>query len=207
MSESNFSNFNVQSFQSQLGNVTQSNNFAANITLPPAIAPLLPNSDRFVRKISFAISATELPESSIGEISVPFRGGTKMRIPGDRDFNATWTVTCRFDVDSVVHDVLEAWSDGIVGNVLADTIGADDDVMSLFGTGEIYQLSRNSRIIKSWSLANIWISNLGSISYEWENENQIVSVPATFVFSHKESSVTRNNTISESDVLAGTANF
>lgn len=207
MAESSFGNFNIQSFQAQLGNVTQANNFAANITLPPALATLLPESDRFLRKIPFAIRAADVPESSISELTVPFRGGTKFRIPGDRDFTATWSCTARFDVDSVVYDTFDSWSDAIVGNVQGDTLGADDDVLSLMGTGELYQLSRNGRIIKGWSLANVWIQSRGAISYDWSADNQIVEIPLTFVFSHMESAVTRNNIISEQELLSGTIIF
>jgi hypothetical protein len=207
MAESQISNFNLAAFQAQLGNITQSNNFAANITLPAGLAGQLPDSDRFLRKIPFAIRAAELPPSVISEISVPFRAGTKFRIPGDRDFTATWSVTARFDIDSVIYNSFESWSDAIVGNVNADTLGSDDDVLSLMGQGDLYQLSRNGRIIKQWSLANIWIQTLGAISYDWSADNTIVEVPVTFVFSHKESDVTRNNVISEQSLLSGTVVF
>jgi hypothetical protein len=207
MAETFFPNFNSQSFQSQLGNVAQLNNFAASITLPAAIASLIPNSDQFARKVSFAIRAAEKPEMSISEISVPFRGGSRFRIPGDRDFTSTWSVTARFDITNVVYNVFEGWSDAIVGNVESDTAVADDDVMAIMGIGELHQLSRNGRIIKSWSLPNIWPSVVGSISYDWSAENAIVEVPITFVMSHLESEVTRNNVISEQELLSGTVIF
>ncbi|QIG67986.1 tail tube protein [Rhizobium phage RHph_Y68] len=207
MAETFFSNFNSQSFQSQLGNVAQLNNFAASITLPAAIATLIPNSDQFARKVSFAIRAAEKPEMSIGEISLPFRGGARFRIPGDRDFTATWNVTARFDINNTVYNCFEAWSDAIVGNVDSDTAVADDDVMQVMGVGELFQLSRNGRIIKGWSIAGIWPSVVGSISYDWSAENAVVEVPITFVMSHMESEVTRNNIISEQELLSGTVVF
>ncbi|QGZ14166.1 tail tube [Rhizobium phage RL2RES] len=207
MAESFFTNFNAQAFQSQLGNVAQLNNFAASITLPSGIVSLIPNGDQFARKVSFAIRAAEKPEMSIGEISVPFRGGSRFRIPGDRDYTATWNVTCRFDIKNTIYNAFEGWNDAIVGNVDSDTAFADDDISQVMGVGELFQLSRNGRIIKAWSIANIWPSVVGSISYDWSAENTIVEVPVTFVMSHMESEVTRNNVISEQDLLSGTVIF
>lgn len=207
MAESRLTGFNRDAFQQQVGNVAMANNFAAFITLPQILQGLFDDSEQFIRKIPFAIRATEVPPSDIGIIDLPFRGGAKFRIPGDRDFTAVWSVTCRFDVNSIAYNTFERWSDAIVGNSITDTIDADDDVMSLMGVGEIHQLSRNSRILKSWTLANIWIQSLGTISYDWSGDNQIIEFPATFVFQHKETEVTRNNTIAESELLSGTVEF
>ena len=208
MAESVITGFNLQSFQAQLGNVALSNNFVANITLPTALQALSTyDPDRFRQKIPFALQATEAPGSEIGEITIPFRGGTKFRIPGDRDFTSTWSCTARFDVDSVIYDSFTAWSDAIVGYVEADTAFSDDDVLQMMGVGELYQLSRNSRILKYWSIANIWIKSIGSISYEWSNDNAVVNVPLTFVMSHHENNVTRNNTISETLADSGSLVF
>ena len=202
MAESRLSGFSFSAFQSQLGNVVQNNQFAAYITLPPALAALFPDSDQFARKISFAIRAADVPESTIGEIAIPFRN-RKFRIPGDREQGGTWDVTIRYDMSNLCHNILERWSDSISGYVESDSALDGDDVSAFMGVGELHQLTRNNSIVKSWSLSGIWLSRLGALSYDWSSENQIVEIPASFVFQHVETPVTRNNTITEADLLSG----
>lgn len=206
MAEQKISSFNFSNFAAQLGGVVQQNQFAAFITLPPSLSSLFPDADQFSKKIGFSISATSLPPSTIGEIEIPFRS-KKFRIPGDRESGGSWSVTCRYDIGNICHNVFERWSDSIVGNVEHDSALDGEDILQLMGTGELHQLTRNSRIVKSWSLSNIWLSEIGELSYSWDSDNAIVEMDATFVFQHVESPVTRNNTISETKLLSGQLAF
>ena len=204
MPESSIQDFNLINFREGLGNVTAVNQFYAVVELPGALQSILPESDAFRRKISFAIKAGNVPEDVITNIDVPFRGGAKAKIPGDRDTSGTWNITIRSDVNTVVREVFEEWNDALVGHVNHDTIEDFDlDIVSLFGVGEIHQLSRNGSILKSWRFDGIWPSNVGEIAYDWSSDNTVVEFPTTLVFQHKESSSTRNNLISDEDLTSG----
>ena len=207
MAESRFSGFDMAGFQSQLGNVTQLNQFAANITLPSFLASLFPESDQFQRKAAFSIRAANLPPSTIAEIPVAFRGGQKFRIPGDRDYSGTWDVTLRYDIKNVIGNTMMRWSDSMVGWVDSDSVGSDENVLDYMGVGELHQLSRNGRIITSWNLAGIWPQTVGQPQYDWTADNAIVEIPVTFVMQHVETPVTRNNLIMEEQLLSGSLFF
>jgi hypothetical protein len=207
MSESRISNFNIQNFAAQLGNTAKANNFAANITLPQALSPLFPESDRFIRKIMFAIKATTVPSDTIASIDLPFRGGLNFRVPGDRDRSGVWETTIRYDIDNIAHNIMERWSDAINGHIDGDALIGDEEVLSSMGVGEVYQLSQNGRIIKGWTFTHIWPSSVGNPSYDWSSTNAVIELPVSFTYLTKETKQTRNNTISEDQLLSGSLIF
>jgi len=207
MSEQRITNFNRLNFASGIGNVANQNEFYANITLPGILEGLFSGTDSFKKKIGFSIQATSIPDQTVGEIVVPFRS-QKARLPGDRDRSGTWPVTIRADVDYQIRDILERWSDALNGNVNGDVINdLDLDIMSLMGQGEVHQLSRNGKILKSWNFDGIWPTTVGTISYDWSSDNSVVTFESTFIFQHMESTTTRNNVISEGDALSGNIVF
>jgi hypothetical protein len=198
--------FTRSNFAAQLGNTAQANEFYANIELPAVLSGMVP-VDKFRRKIGFAIKAANVPDLNVAEIPVNFRSAT-VRIPGDRDASGMWEVTVRASLDNVPRDAFEAWNDALNGTVEHDVAkDLDLDVMQLFGVGEVHQLSRNGRIIKSWAFNGIWPSVVGAIAYDWTSANTIVEFPATFVFQHMETIATRNNLISAGSALSGEVLF
>ena len=203
--EAQISEFNRLNFAEGLGgNVAALNQFYASVTLPTFLASLFPESEQFKRKISFTMQAANVPESTVAVMPVPFRGGAKLNLPGDRDNAVTWNATVRADVDTIVRDVFERWSDAIVGHVNHDSIGDSDlDVLSLMGVGEIHQLSRNAKVLKSYYFDLIWPTVLGGIEYSWEADSTFVTFPVTFSMVHAESNTTRNNVASEDARLSG----
>lgn len=205
MAESQITGFDINAFTRSLNQVTNLNQFYASVTLPPSLQATFAESDRFIRKIGFAIKAANVPAFTVAEIPVNFRSAV-FRIPGDRDQTATWDTTIRADVDTVTRSIFERWNDGIVGQVEHDTL-EDEDVLNLMGVGEIHQLSRNGKILKSWHFANAWPSVIGDISYDWSSANTIVEFPVTWVFQSIESKTTRNNLITEKDALSGSVLF
>lgn len=205
MAEERIEGFDITAFSKNLGNVSAANQFYASITLPQTLQALFAESDRFIRKIGFSIKATSVPDMTVTEISVPFRNA-KFRIPGDRDQSGTWEMTIRSDVDSVVRNVFERWNDSLIGTVMHDTVD-DLNVLNLMGVGEIHQLGKTSKILKSWTISNCWPTTVGAIAYDWSSENTLVEFPTTFAYQSMESTTTRNNLVSERDALSGTVLF
>ena len=205
MAENSISGFDINAFAQNLGNAAALNQFYASVTLPQSLQALFTENDRFIRKIGFAIQASTVPPMTVAEIPVNFRSA-KFRIPGDRDQSGTWDITVRADVDTVARSVFERWNDAIVGTVVHDTVD-DENVLNLMGVGEVHQLSRNNRILKSWAFSSCWPTTIGEIAYDWTAENSIVTFPVTFAYQAEESTTTRNNVISERDALSGSVLF
>ena len=78
----------IDDFKANLiGGGARANQFRVTITPPPGIAIGLD-----VRRASFLVTASRLPESTLGEIAVPFRG-RNIYVTGDRPAPETWTTT------------------------------------------------------------------------------------------------------------------
>ena len=64
-----------------------------------------------VELTSFLIKASQLPDSTLEELPVPFRGRV-LKMAGSRTFN-DWTTTIINDTDFRIRNDIEKWSNGI----------------------------------------------------------------------------------------------
>ena len=131
----------IDDFKANLiGGGARANQFRVTITPPPGIAIGLD-----VRRASFLVTASNLPQSQLGEIAVPFRG-RNIYVTGDRPAPEPWTVTFFNDTDFMVRTAMERWHNGI--NNFADNTN---------NTGEV--IDRNEFI------ADIFIKPARSINF------------------------------------------
>ena len=132
----------IDDFKANLiGGGARANQFRVTITPPPGIAIGLD-----VRRASFLVTASRLPESTLGEVAVPFRG-RNIYVAGDRPAPETWTTTFFNDTDFMVRNAMERWHNGI--NNFADNTGvnnAADFQTDLF----VEQLDRDDTILKTY---------------------------------------------------------
>ena len=135
----------IDDFKANLiGGGARANQFRVTITPPPGIAIGLD-----VRRASFLVTASNLPQSQLGEIAVPFRG-RNIYVTGDRPAPEPWTVTFFNDTDFMVRTAMESGHNGI--NNFADNTGvtnAADYQTDLF----VEQLDRDDTILTKPSFA------------------------------------------------------
>ena len=95
----------VDDFKSKLrGGGARPNLFKATINFPAY-------AQGDVEITSFLCSAAQLPGSTLGLITVPFRG-RQVKLAGDRTFD-TWTPTIINDTDFAVRNSMERWMNGM----------------------------------------------------------------------------------------------
>src|SRR5210317_82835 len=96
--------FNINEMRSQLtGGGAKGSLFQVQITNPVQGAGDL--------KVPFMVQASQIPESTLGTIEIPYFG-RKIKIAGDRTF-AQWSVTVINDEDFLIRNAMEAWSAAI----------------------------------------------------------------------------------------------
>ena len=98
---------NVSDFISKLkGGGARANQF--KVTMPfPGFAAVGGETEN----MSFLCSATQLPSSELGELTVNFRG-RPIHMAGDRTFQ-TWSTTIINDTSFDIRNAMERWSNGI----------------------------------------------------------------------------------------------
>ena len=155
----------IDDFKANLiGGGARANQFRVTITPPPGIAIGLD-----VRRASFLVTASNLPQSQLGEIAVPFRG-RNIYVTGDRPAPEPWTVTFFNDTDFMVRTAMERWHNGI--NNFADNTGvtnAADYQTDLF----VEQLDRDDTILKTYIFRSAFPVSVGQIDLTNEETTTI----------------------------------
>ena len=170
----------IDDFKANLiGGGARANQFRVTITPPPGIAIGLD-----VRRASFLVTASRLPESNLGEIAVPFRG-RNIYVAGDRPAPETWTTTFFNDTDFMVRNAMERWHNGI--NNFADNTGVTNSAdfqTDLF----VEQLDRDETILKTYIFRNAFPLTIGQIDLSNEEATAIETFEVTWRYQHFEPS-------------------
>ena len=170
----------VDDFKANLiGGGARATQFRVTITPPPGIAIGLD-----VRRASFLVTASRLPESTLGEIAVPFRG-RNIYVTGDRPAPEPWTVTFFNDTDFMVRTAMERWHNGI--NNFADNTGvtnAADYQTDLF----VEQLDRDDTILKTYIFRSAFPVSVGQIDLTNEETTTIETFEVQWRYQHFEPS-------------------
>ena len=170
----------IDDFKANLiGGGARANQFRVTITPPPGIAIGLD-----VRRASFLVTASNLPQSQLGEIAVPFRG-RNIYVTGDRPTPEPWTVTFFNDTDFMVRTAMERWHNGI--NNFADNTGvtnAADYQTDLF----VEQLDRDDTILKTYIFRSAFPVSVGQIDLTNEETTTIETFEVQWRYQHFEPS-------------------
>ena len=170
----------IDDFKANLiGGGARANQFRVTITPPPGIAIGLD-----VRRASFLVTASNLPQSQLGEIAVPFRGRT-IYVIVDRPAPEPWTVSFFNDTDFMVRTAMERWHNGI--NNFADNTGvtnAADYQTDLF----VEQLDRDDTILKTYIFRSAFPVSVGQIDLTNEETTTIETFEVQWRYQHFEPS-------------------
>ena len=170
----------IDDFKANLiGGGARANQFRVTITPPPGIAIGLD-----VRRASFLVTASNLPQSQLGEIAVPFRG-RNIYVTGDRPAPEPWTVTFFNDTDFMIRNAMERWHNGI--NNFADNTGvtnAADYQTDLF----VEQLDRDDTVLKTYIFRSAFPVSVGQIDLTNEETTTIETFEVQWRYQHFEPS-------------------
>ena len=170
----------IDDFKANLiGGGARANQFRVTITPPPGIAIGLD-----VRRASFLVTASNLPQSQLGEIAVPFRG-RNIYVTGDRPAPEPWTVTFFNDTDFMIRNAMERWHNGI--NDFANNTGVTtpaDYQTDLF----VEQLDRDDTILKTYIFRNAFPLTIGTIDLSNAEAGEIETFEVTWRYQHFEPS-------------------
>lgn len=128
----------------------------------------------------FLTKAAALPASTLGIIEVPFRG-RRLKIAGDRTF-AEWTATVisdqGFKVRTALEDFQEKFNTTDYNNALLGDRSSDTS------TVKIEQLNNGGTAIRTYSLQNCFISEIGAIDLSYDTTDAIEEYTVTWVYEY-----------------------
>ena len=129
-------------------------------------------------KVPFMVKATQIPESTLGVIQVPYFG-RKIKIAGDRTF-PQWTVTVINDEDFLVRDAMEQWSAAINSHVGNLRSGATASPSQYKAQAQVTQYSKTGEAIRTYQFNGIYPSTIASIGLDWDSTDAIEQFDVTF---------------------------
>ena len=162
----------ITDFKSKLsGGGARPNLFEVVLSFPTS-APADTNT---LDKIRFLVKAAALPASTIGPVTVPFRGRI-LKIAGDRTFES-WTVTVINDTDFAIRSALEKWVNSI--NRVSDATGVTDPALYQ-ADAFVYQLDRDGSTLRAYHMYDIFPTNIAQIGLSYETTDAIEDFTCEF---------------------------
>ena len=187
-------NSTISKFKSQLrSGGARPNLFEVGVTCPTGWV------DDAEREFKFLCKATSMPTQTIGSVDVPFRGRI-LKVAGDRTFEP-WSVTVINDESFDIRQTFEQWAELING--MEDGTGAVAP-SSYMSQGTIRQLGRtdigtrevnakDTGVLYTYTVRDIWPSEIGSIDLSYESSDAIEEFTVTFQVNYMERGVGRDN--------------
>lgn len=131
-------------------------------------------------KVPFMVRTAQLPESSLGTITVPYFGRT-IKLAGDRTFG-DWTVNVINDEDFLIRNALEEWSNRI--NSLRTNLRGFGAASPLLykSTAEVIQYSKTGVPIRTYKFNGIFPSSISPIDLNWGDTDTIEEFQVTFQY-------------------------
>jgi hypothetical protein len=169
----------VDDFKAKLkGGGARPNLFKATINFP-AYA----NGD--VEITSFLCEAAQLPGSTMGVITIPFRG-RQLKLAGDRTFD-TWSPTIINDTYFAIRNAMERWMNGInahkANTGLTAPIDYEADLL-------IEQLDRDGSILKTYTFRGCFPTAVAPIYLAYGTNDDIERFTVEFQVQYWESNTT-----------------
>ena len=175
-------NKTISQFKSQLiGGGARPNLFEVELTTLPAGIAWPADNFRYMCK------AAQLPESTIANIDIPFRGRI-FKVAGDRTI-APWSITVINDEDFRIRKAMEEWVDLIAK--LENNLGATDPNAYMVNA-KVFQLGRGSTpssknnagdrnaVLREYEFIDIFPTNVSSIDLSYDSSDTIEEFTGDF---------------------------
>ena len=175
-------NKTISQFKSQLiGGGARPNLFEVELTTLPAGIAWPSDNFRYMCK------AAQLPESTIANIDIPFRGRI-FKVAGDRTI-APWSITVINDEDFRIRKAMEEWVDFIAK--LENNLGATDPNAYMVNA-KVFQLGRGSTpssknnagdrnaVLREYEFIDIFPTSVSSIDLSYDSSDTIEEFTVDF---------------------------
>jgi len=128
--------------------------------------------------LQFLCIASSIPGQKINAISVKYRGQT-IKIAGDKEPAAAWSVDVYNSKSFDIRKTLEAWhnyyieQDAITGQNMMPVVDAT-----------VEALDKNDNVLSTYTMYNLWPTEIAEIELTQESENKISTFKTTFEFDY-----------------------
>ena len=180
----------IENLKTSLQVGARPNLFRVNLVWPSAIASLKTVADGSADRINLLCKSAAIPGMTIGVIEVPFMGGRRVKVPGDRTFG-DWTVTFISDNAHNVRAALLLWmdfmSDSNFDNDVSLRSNATVPSAPLVGLNytedmTVKQLAQSGDPVRTYKLYQAFPTDVGAIDLSYDSTDTISEFTVTFQY-------------------------
>ena len=158
---------NIAEFKSQFQGGVRPNQFRVFMSKGP--------NGIGTKNFSFLGKAASIPASTIGNVDVPYRG-RQLKVPGDRTFE-DWTLTVFNDGEWSARSYFEKWMQVLQGHrTPVRSVSATD----VYGNAVVQQLSRTGTAIATYTMEDIYPTNVAAIDLGFDTNDSVEEFQVTF---------------------------
>lgn len=177
--------FDVSVFRKALGGGSRANLFKVEISGGGS-------TEDEKKRFTHTCKSASLPGSTLGLIEVPFNGGRRYKLSGERTF-ADWTTTVINTEDFSVRASLEEWQKAIVSvNFDSDIIGnrnvGGDNTLANELLRDVHvlvsQLDDAGQTVVQYQLHHCWPSDISTIDLSYDNTDAIEEFTVTWSYDY-----------------------
>ncbi len=130
-------------------------------------------------KNSYMCKAATLPQSTIGQVLVPFMG-RQVKVAGDKEF-PEWTVTMINDTDFSARRAFETWLNTINTHVANTGVSNPREYYSDL---KVEQLDRAGDTIYTYDLKSCFPTEVGEVTLGYDNNDAVQEFTVTFAVNY-----------------------
>lgn len=133
---------------------------------------------------SALVTAASLPGDNLGVIEQSFRGGRKLKIPGDRTFDE-WNCTIVNDGEMSIYNAMKKWQNAMSSydsNIMPE-------IADMYSQVEINQLNTNDETIHTQTIKLAWPSVVAPIELSYDSNDTLSTFEVTWQYSSIENGV------------------
>lgn len=176
----------LENLKTTLGIGARPNLFKVLINFPTDLSAI---KSALGTKADLLCKGAAIPSMTLGVIEVPFRGGRRVKIPGDRSWG-DWTATFLVDNAHIVRGAMVAWTDFIKAHDYdSDTFrnltagGTKAEVGSSYYADIIIQhLKQDGTVSRTYKLYDAFPTDVSAIDLSFDSTDAISEFTVTFQY-------------------------
>lgn len=131
------------------------------------------------KNFKFRCKAANIPAGTVGVIELGYQN-RKIKIAGDRTYDE-WTVTVYNDDGHASREAFVEWQ-SLAAGTGTEISGSTPDVYK--NTALVTQFDRNGIETAEYTISQIWPTNVGEISFDWDSNDELQTFEITFAIDY-----------------------
>ena len=145
------------------------NLFEARVVSPGGLIP----------NFNFLCKSTSIPESDIGQFTVPYFG-RQIKLAGNRTYR-DWSVTIMNDEDFTIRDSFERWHSYI--NSIQTNLSAAQPA-NYKTQANVIQYAKDGTALRQYTFSGLFPTNIATINLDWGDNDKIEEFQVTFQYDY-----------------------